>query len=134
MIFLFQLTPVISTELTNDHTLIWYSRDHKPTQCWIGDKLTYSSKTWHLCAGRSQHTGQKNPRLNIFLFLFSDPPFHYQLSFITLQFLLAHRIAVKCLLDYACLNTHVDEDCEEFINFCAVFEQMVSHRLRREYF
>ncbi|CAL1538571.1 unnamed protein product [Lymnaea stagnalis] len=40
------------------------------------------------------------------------------------------RISVKSLLDYACLYTHVDDECEEFINFCAVFEQMVSHRLR----
>ncbi|CAG5120464.1 unnamed protein product [Candidula unifasciata] len=40
------------------------------------------------------------------------------------------RISVKSLLDYACLYTHVDDDCEEFINFCAVFEQLVSHRLR----
>ncbi|KAH9524384.1 RUN domain-containing protein 3B [Bulinus truncatus] len=40
------------------------------------------------------------------------------------------RISVKSLLDYACLYTHVDDDCEEFINFCAVFEQLVSHRLK----
>lgn len=42
------------------------------------------------------------------------------------------RISVKSLLDYACLYTQVDDDCEEFINFCAVFEQVVSHRLRRK--
>ncbi|CAG5117992.1 unnamed protein product [Candidula unifasciata] len=40
------------------------------------------------------------------------------------------RISVKCLLDYASLYTHVNDDCEEFINFCAVFEQLVSHRLK----
>uniref|UniRef100_A0A0B7A2A8 RUN domain-containing protein n=1 Tax=Arion vulgaris TaxID=1028688 RepID=A0A0B7A2A8_9EUPU len=40
------------------------------------------------------------------------------------------RISVKSLLDYACLYTHVNDDSEEFINFCAVFEQLVSHRLR----
>ncbi|XP_005102615.1 RUN domain-containing protein 3A [Aplysia californica] len=40
------------------------------------------------------------------------------------------RISVKSLLDYACLYTHVDDDSEEFINFCSVFEQMVVHRLR----
>ncbi|KAK6970783.1 RUN domain-containing protein 3A [Biomphalaria glabrata] len=40
------------------------------------------------------------------------------------------RISVKSLLDYACLYTHVDDDSEEFINFCAVFEQLVSHRLK----
>lgn len=40
------------------------------------------------------------------------------------------RISVKALIDFACLNTHVDDGCEEFINFCAAFEQLVSHRLR----
>ncbi|GFS00280.1 RUN domain-containing protein 3B [Elysia marginata] len=40
------------------------------------------------------------------------------------------RISVKALIDYACLNTHVDDGCEEFINFCAAFEHLVSHRLR----
>ncbi|RUS76990.1 hypothetical protein EGW08_015247, partial [Elysia chlorotica] len=40
------------------------------------------------------------------------------------------RISVKALIDYACLNTHIDDACEEFINFCAVFEHLVSHRLR----
>ncbi|BFZ06319.1 hypothetical protein BsWGS_09358 [Bradybaena similaris] len=40
------------------------------------------------------------------------------------------RISVKCLLDYASLYNHVNDDCEEFINFCAVFEQLVSHRLQ----
>ena len=39
-------------------------------------------------------------------------------------------LACKALLDRACLETSIEEDCEEFINFISVLEQVMSHRLR----
>ncbi|OWF35338.1 RUN domain-containing protein 3B-like [Mizuhopecten yessoensis] len=41
------------------------------------------------------------------------------------------RFAVKSLIDKASLTT-VDDECEEVINFCAVLEQLLSHRLKAQ--
>lgn len=41
------------------------------------------------------------------------------------------RFTVKSLIDKASLTT-VDDECEEVINFCAVLEQLLSHRLKAQ--
>ncbi|XP_067686207.1 RUN domain-containing protein 3B-like isoform X2 [Haliotis asinina] len=40
------------------------------------------------------------------------------------------RFCVKSLIDKACFS-NIDDECEEFINFCAVLEQVLLHRIRR---
>ncbi|XP_071101301.1 RUN domain-containing protein 3B-like isoform X2 [Haliotis cracherodii] len=39
------------------------------------------------------------------------------------------RFCVKSLIDKACFS-NIDDECEEFINFCAVLEQVLLHRIR----
>ena len=44
-----------------------------------------------------------------------------------------HRLAVKSLIDKACLET-VDDTSEELQNFCIIMEHILCHRLKSRLF